>query len=51
MNPEMNDGLNGWTSDGELKVSQTRSNNFIVAHGSVSHKVLLEKAKFYTFSG
>ncbi|CAO2815885.1 unnamed protein product [Amaranthus hypochondriacus] len=56
VNPEMNDGLNGWTGDGELKikskVSQTRSNNFIIgiANGSVSQKVLLEKAKLYTFS-
>lgn len=61
VNPEINDGLKGWTTHGGVKIEprvSEKGNNFIVAHsrkhhnGSVSQKgFLLEKEKLYTFSG
>lgn len=60
VNPEINDGLNGWTTHGgvriESRASKTR-NKFLVAHGrkqplaSVSQKIYLDREKLYTFSG
>ncbi|XP_056699233.1 endo-1,4-beta-xylanase 5-like [Spinacia oleracea] len=59
VNPEMNDGLRGWTVYGGVKIEHRvspKGNNFIVAHsrtnpyGSVSQKVSLDKDKLYTFS-
>ncbi|XP_010691571.3 endo-1,4-beta-xylanase 5 [Beta vulgaris subsp. vulgaris] len=60
VNPEINDGLKGWTTHGGVKIEprvSEKGNNFIVAHsrkhhnGSVSQKgFLLEKEKLYTFS-
>uniref|UniRef100_A0A803MC15 GH10 domain-containing protein n=1 Tax=Chenopodium quinoa TaxID=63459 RepID=A0A803MC15_CHEQI len=60
VNPEINDGLNGWRTHGGVKIEpkvSVQGNNFIVAHsrrhryGSVSQKVFLDKEKLYTFSG
>ncbi|XP_074278916.1 endo-1,4-beta-xylanase 5-like [Silene latifolia] len=59
INPEINDGVKGWTTHGGVKIEQRSSisgNKYMVAHNrkqpyaSVSHKVLLEKDKLYTFS-
>ncbi|KNA24697.1 hypothetical protein SOVF_012790 [Spinacia oleracea] len=59
VNPEINDGLKGWTTHGRVKLetrTSLKGNNFIVAHSrrhlysSVSQKVFLDKDKLYTFS-
>ncbi|KAM3291424.1 endo-1,4-beta-xylanase 5-like [Capsicum chacoense] len=60
VNPELNDGLNGWTILGDAKIENVVSsdgNNFIVAsqrkgpyHG-LSQKFQLEKDKNYVVSG
>lgn len=59
INPELNDGLKGWSSFGNAKLQHTESqgNKFLVAHGriqphdSMSQKVYLQSHKLYTFSG
>ncbi|XP_021717249.1 uncharacterized protein LOC110685092 [Chenopodium quinoa] len=59
VNPDINDGLNGWTTHGGVKIEpkvSVQGNNFIVAHSrrhryaSVSQKFVLDKEKLYTFS-
>ncbi|VVA30118.1 PREDICTED: endo-1 4-beta-xylanase [Prunus dulcis] len=58
VNPELNHGLNGWSSFGNAKIQHRESegNRFIVAHGrqqsydSISQKTYLQSNKFYTFS-
>ncbi|GMH03093.1 hypothetical protein Nepgr_004932 [Nepenthes gracilis] len=59
INPELNNGLDGWMSFGGAKIEQRASvggNRFIVAHSrrqrhdSSSQKVYLDKDKLYTFS-
>ncbi|CAN4107807.1 unnamed protein product [Withania somnifera] len=60
VNPELNDGLNGWTSFGDAKIESSVSsdgNKFIVAsqrkgpyHG-LSQEFSLDKDKFYVVSG
>lgn len=60
VNPEINEGLKGWTTHGGVRIearsSNNKGNNFLVAHsrthpyGSVSQKLFLEKDKLYTFS-
>ncbi|KAM5549651.1 endo-1,4-beta-xylanase 5-like [Rosa sericea] len=58
INPELNDGLKGWTSFGKAKLQHTESqgNKFLVAHSriqphdSMSQKVYLRSDKLYTFS-
>ncbi|KAK6945984.1 Glycoside hydrolase family 10 domain [Dillenia turbinata] len=58
-NPELNEGLKGWSSLGGAKIEQTASqdgNNFIVAYdrnqswGSFSQIAQMEKDNLYTFS-
>ncbi|KAF2294405.1 hypothetical protein GH714_010499 [Hevea brasiliensis] len=57
-NPELNEGLKGWSTFGDAKIEhRTLGNNkFIVAnsrvhpHDSVSQNLNLEKNKIYTFS-
>lgn len=59
LNPELDDGLEGWSAFGEAKIEERVSggNNFIVAHSrnqpydSSSQKLHLQKDKLYTFSG
>ena len=59
LNPELNDGLKGWSVFGDAKIEERvfRSNNFIVAHSrslrndSFSQKLYMYKDKLYTFSG
>ncbi|PQQ00518.1 uncharacterized protein Pyn_31841 [Prunus yedoensis var. nudiflora] len=58
VNPELNHGLNGWSSFGNAKIQlrESEGNRFIVAHGrqqsydSISQKTYLQSNKFYTFS-
>ncbi|KAL9244741.1 hypothetical protein vseg_018478 [Gypsophila vaccaria] len=59
VNPEGNNGLQGWTNFGDVNIETRLSNNgnkFIVAHSrkksydSMSQKVTLLKDMFYTFS-
>ncbi|XP_019074438.2 endo-1,4-beta-xylanase 5-like, partial [Vitis vinifera] len=58
LNPELDDGLEGWSAFGEAKIEERVSggNNFIVAHSrnqpydSSSQKLHLQKDKLYTFS-
>lgn len=59
-NPELNEGLKGWSSFGEAKIRHRESqsgNKFILAHkrhqpyDSLSQKLYLENDKIYTFSG
>ena len=58
-NPEINDGLQGWTSFGQAKIQHRESlgNKYVVAHSrnqpydSVSQKIHLEKGMYYTLSG
>lgn len=58
-NPEINDGLQGWTSFGESKIQHRESlgNKYVVAHSrnqpydSVSQKIHLQKGMYYTLSG
>ncbi|KAL6213246.1 hypothetical protein ACLB2K_012693 [Fragaria x ananassa] len=57
-NPELNDGLKGWSSFGNAKLQHTESqgNKFLGAHSrmqphdSMSQKVYLQSDKLYTFS-
>jgi len=59
INPELNEGLKGWSTFGNAKIKERVSggNKFIVAHtrnhphDSISQKLFLEKDKLYTFSG
>lgn len=59
VNPELNEGLKGWSSFGNAKIQhrESKGNKFIVAlgrnqqHASVSQKVSLQSGKLYTFSG
>ncbi|XP_062177687.1 endo-1,4-beta-xylanase 5-like isoform X2 [Alnus glutinosa] len=58
INPELNEGLKGWSTFGNAKIKERVSggNKFIVAHtrnhphDSISQKLFLEKDKLYTFS-
>ncbi|KAF5951839.1 hypothetical protein HYC85_009783 [Camellia sinensis] len=59
VNPELDDGLKGWTVFGDAKIEHRASkggNTFVVArhrhesHDSFSQKFQLEKGMFYTFS-
>ncbi|KAJ7967579.1 endo-1,4-beta-xylanase-like [Quillaja saponaria] len=58
INPDLNDGLKGWTGFGGAKIKhrESGSNKYIVAHSrdqphhSVSQKLYLQKNKLYTFS-
>ncbi|XP_074278915.1 endo-1,4-beta-xylanase 5-like [Silene latifolia] len=59
VNPEINEGLKGWTTFGDVKIEHrvsNKGNNFMVSHSrkhpfdSVSQNVLLLKDMFYTFS-
>ena len=58
-NPELNQGLKGWSTFGGAKIERRESggNHFIVAHsrnqtyGSFAQKLYLQKDKLYTFSG
>ncbi|PON90535.1 Glycoside hydrolase [Trema orientale] len=61
VNPEFNDGLQGWSQFGEAKLEHRESqlssgNKFIAAHtrnqpyDSISQKLYLHKNKLYTFS-
>ncbi|KAK9677319.1 hypothetical protein RND81_11G136200 [Saponaria officinalis] len=59
INSEMNDGINGWTTYGGVKIEQRSSisgNKYIVAYNrqhpyaSVSYKTSLEKDNLYSFS-
>lgn len=59
-NPELNDGLKGWRTFGNINVEHRQSNNgnkYIVASKrmqpfhSFAQKFNLEKEKLYTFSG
>ncbi|KAF2294409.1 hypothetical protein GH714_010671 [Hevea brasiliensis] len=57
-NPELNDGLKGWSTFGDAKIEHRKlgNNNFIVANSrvhsydSVSQNLYLQKNKIYTFS-
>ncbi|XP_057422152.1 endo-1,4-beta-xylanase 5-like [Lotus japonicus] len=57
-NPELNDGLKGWTAFGDAKIEHRESSNnkYVVArsrnqaHDSVSQKIYLQKEKHYTLS-
>ncbi|XP_058772211.1 endo-1,4-beta-xylanase 5-like [Vicia villosa] len=57
-NPQLNDGLQGWTTFGEAKIEHRESlgNKFVVAHSrkqpydSVSQKIFLRKGLHYTLS-
>ncbi|PON90538.1 Glycoside hydrolase [Trema orientale] len=57
-NPELDNGLNGWSRFGYAKIQhrESRGNKFVVAHGrnqnydSVSQKLYLRKNNVYTFS-
>ncbi|KAK7341361.1 hypothetical protein VNO80_24288 [Phaseolus coccineus] len=57
-NPELNNGLEGWTSFGDAKIEHRESlgNKYVVAHSrnkandSVSQKIHIEKDKHYTLS-
>ena len=60
LNPDLNDGLKGWSVSGGAKIEERVSgggNRFIVAHSrshkndSVSQKLYMKKDKLYTFSG
>lgn len=60
INPEINDGLNGWTQFGSVNIETRTSkqgNNFIVAslrtqpNHSFSQTFHVEKDKMYTISG
>ena len=59
INPELNDGLRGWSTFGNAKIEQRvlEDNKYIVAHSrnqpedSISQKLYLQKDKLYTFSG
>ena len=59
MNPELNDGLKGWSTFGDAKIDhrEFEGNKFIVAHtransyDSVSQNLYLLKNRLYTFSG
>ncbi|XP_060667184.1 endo-1,4-beta-xylanase 5 [Ziziphus jujuba] len=58
INPEMNDGLKGWSAYGEAKIQhrQSQANQFIAAYSryqpydSISQKLYLQKDMLYTFS-
>lgn len=58
-NPELNDGLKGWTAFRGAKIEHRESSNnkYVVAHSrnqahdSVSQKIYLQKEKHYTLSG
>ncbi|XP_050363607.1 endo-1,4-beta-xylanase 5-like [Argentina anserina] len=58
VNPELNEGLNGWTTFGNATIEHRKSenNSFIVAHSrsqphdSILQRVHLESDKLYTFS-
>ncbi|KAK9941868.1 hypothetical protein M0R45_007561 [Rubus argutus] len=58
INPELNDGLKGWSTFGNAKLQHTESlsNKFLVAHSriqphdSISQNVYLQSDKLYTFS-
>lgn len=58
-NPELNDGLQGWTAFGDAIIEHRESlgNKFVVAHSrkqphdSVSQKIYLRKGLHYTLSG
>ncbi|GAA0166721.1 metalloprotease [Lithospermum erythrorhizon] len=60
VNPELDDGLKGWSTFGNAKlvtrVSTEGNNNYIVAfqrnqpHDSFSQQIILEKEKLYTLS-
>ncbi|XP_034681945.1 endo-1,4-beta-xylanase 5-like [Vitis riparia] len=59
LNPDLNDGLKGWSVSGGAKIEERVSgggNRFIVAHSrshkndSVSQKLYMKKDKLYTFS-
>lgn len=57
-NPELNNGLQGWTAFGGAKIEHRESlgNKYVVAlnrnqpHDSVSQKIFLQKEKHYTLS-
>ncbi|XP_054824891.1 endo-1,4-beta-xylanase 5-like [Prosopis cineraria] len=57
-NPELNEGLEGWTAFGDAKIQQreSRGNKFIVAHSrnnpndSVSQKIHMRKNSLYSLS-
>ncbi|KAJ9175133.1 hypothetical protein P3X46_013715 [Hevea brasiliensis] len=57
-NPELNEGLKGWSTFGDAKIEHRKlgNNNFIVANSrvhsydSVSQNLYLQKNKIYTFS-
>lgn len=60
MNPELNDGLHGWTAFGDAKVEHAEAidgNKYIVASSrnqssqSFSQEFELDKKKLYTISG
>lgn len=60
VNPEFDDGIEGWTVFGQGAIREGTSHNgnkYIIAHSrtqsldSFSQKVQLEKGKFYSFSG
>ncbi|KAJ7946165.1 endo-1,4-beta-xylanase-like [Quillaja saponaria] len=58
INPELNQGLEGWSAYGEAKIvhRELDGNKFILAHSrnqphdSISQKLYLQKDKLYTFS-
>jgi len=58
-NPELNDGLQGWTTFGDAVTEHRESlgNKFVVAHSrnqphdSVSQKIYLRKGLHYSLSG
>ena len=58
-NPELDDGLKGWTAFGGAKIEHRESTNnkYVVAHSrnqandSVSQKIYLQKDNHYTLSG
>ncbi|KAI4295769.1 hypothetical protein L6164_035779 [Bauhinia variegata] len=57
-NPELNDGLQGWTAfgDARIELGESRGNKYIIAHSrnqphdSVSQKIYLQKNMLYSFS-
>ncbi|KAI4298564.1 hypothetical protein L6164_032110 [Bauhinia variegata] len=57
-NPELNDGLQGWTAFGDARIEhrESRGNKYIISHSrnqphdSVSQKIYLQKNKLYSLS-
>jgi len=58
-NPELNDGLQGWTAFGNARIEHRESlgNKYVVAnnrnqpHDSVSQKIYLQNGLHYSLSG